>query len=306
LPRLCDTDIDAATLRRHLQNLLDRNAPAGRDAAGKLAKCLASALNNSGSLFRAELAFRSGDAHQLDATRAEAIACSLEYFHLASLLLDDLPMMDDSMERRGQVCAHLLFGEGTAVLAALALITRAYGMLGEAIATSPLECQRTAHGLIERSLGILGIINGQALDLEFCHEAGKGMGPKQIAVRKTAPLIELALALPATLAGAGRVHLRKLRRLSICWGLLYQGLDDVADALLTVERSGKTTGRDDALGRPNIFHQLGRARTFRYLDRLIQVARGCIDDLHEQNERLDFMHSLLNALVRRRVAFSES
>ena len=203
---------DETLFLQSLQGLLRRNAPVGPNTAGKLAKCLTAALGNPGSLFRAELAFRSACAHALGRPRAEAIACAVEYFHVASLLLDDLPMMDDSMERRGQICPHLLFGEGTAVLAVLALITRAYGLLGEAIATSPVENQRAAHALIERCLGILGIVNGQALDLEFRDGARSPTGPKHIALQKTAPLIELALALPAILTGAGAREVRNLRR----------------------------------------------------------------------------------------------
>ena len=297
---------DEVLFLKSLQGLLRRNAPVGPNTAGKMAKCLTAALGNPGSLFRAELAFRSASAHALGRPRAEATACAVEYFHVASLLLDDLPMMDDSMERRGQICPHLVFGEGTAVLAALALITRAYGLLGEAIATSPVESQRAAHAFIERCLGILGIVNGQALDLEFRDEARGPMGPKHIALQKTAPLIELALALPAILTGAGARQVRNLRRVSICCGLLYQGIDDTCDVLLTPGRSGKSSGRDNALGRPNVFRLLGRARTLRYLDRLIHVANVCVEDLWKQNRHFEFLRASLDALVRRRVALPEN
>jgi len=120
------------------------------------------------------------------------------------------------------------------------------------------------------------LVNGQALDLEFREAQDRGAGPRRIALQKTAPLIALALALPALLAGADASSLRRLRRLSICWGLLYQGIDDAADVVFNSRESGKSSGRDAALGRPNVFRSLGQAGAFQYLDRLIHVAHGFV------------------------------
>ncbi|MDR3405642.1 MAG: polyprenyl synthetase family protein [Chthoniobacter sp.] len=289
-------------LRQKLHLLLQQHAPVGLNTEGKLAKCLSAALHNPGSLFRAELALRCAYVHDFGARGAESLACALEYFHVASLLLDDLPIMDDSMERRGLICPHLLFGEGTTLLAALALITRAYGLLGDAISSFPLERHRLAHALIERCLGVAGIVNGQARDIGF--HAGTRRGPEttQIALQKTVPLIELALVLPAVLAGASTARRRKLRRVSICWGLLYQGIDDISDVLLTVEASGKSSGRDQALGRPNVVRQIGRVRANRYLDRLEGVARACIDGLLKDDDRFEFLCSFQESLAQRRAA----
>ena len=66
-------------------------------------------------------------------SRAKDLAIALEYFHTASLLFDDLPCMDNASERRGVPCVHLAFGEAGAILAALALINRAYALSWRAV-----------------------------------------------------------------------------------------------------------------------------------------------------------------------------
>jgi len=56
------------------------------------------------------------------AARAQSlrVACAVEFLHSSSLVLDDLPAMDDADMRRSRRALHLVFGEGAAVLASVA------------------------------------------------------------------------------------------------------------------------------------------------------------------------------------------
>jgi hypothetical protein len=58
-------------------------------------------------------------------------ACSVEMVHTASLILDDLPCMDDAAARRGRAACHVVHGEATAILAAFTLLNRAFEILAE-------------------------------------------------------------------------------------------------------------------------------------------------------------------------------
>src|SRR5450756_1682224 len=58
--------------------------------------------------------------------------CAIEMVHAASLVLDDLPSMDDASLRRGRPALHVAHGEGNAILAAVTLLTRAFGSIAEA------------------------------------------------------------------------------------------------------------------------------------------------------------------------------
>jgi len=70
------------------------------------------------------LTLLAAEAFGAPIARALDVACAMEMVHAASLVLDDLPSMDDAQLRRGVPCAHQVYGEGAAILAALALINR--------------------------------------------------------------------------------------------------------------------------------------------------------------------------------------
>src|SRR5665213_2663032 len=109
-------------------------------------------LSNAGSLVRPRLVFQMATAYGLEDACAQDLAVALEYFHTASLLFDDLPCMDDAMERRGAPCTHLVFGEDGAILTALALINRAYALTWRAVSGAPRARQRPAMEFIEQRL----------------------------------------------------------------------------------------------------------------------------------------------------------
>lgn len=71
-------------------------------------------------------------------------ACAVELTHAASLLLDDLPSMDDAKVRRGKPCAHLIFAPWAIDMASPFLIMLAYRLI--------LENEAVGHGLRIRTL----------------------------------------------------------------------------------------------------------------------------------------------------------
>src|SRR5579864_1711145 len=57
---------------------------------------------------------------------AMPVALSVEFFHTASLIADDLPCMDNDDERRGRPSLHRAFEESVALLASYTLIASGY------------------------------------------------------------------------------------------------------------------------------------------------------------------------------------
>ena len=279
--------VDGERLRALLA--LKRNAPLHGNIQEKLENVIVSATDTPGGLFRFHMAWQTSLAFGASEEQAEPLACAIGFFHIASLLFDDLPSMDNSLERRGRICPHLLYGEATTILGALGLITRAYGLLGGAISRVAADRQSRAHALIEQCLGTAGILNGQARDLNFPKDGGTRREVVSVAAGKTAPLFYLALGLPALLFGADPRTLALLRRLSLLWGLFYQGVDDLKDLLESSESSGKTAGRDRELGRPNIALAVGRLEAESYLHRLERRAHRCMETLLIHQPRLAFL-----------------
>lgn len=245
----------------------------------RLRAVVADVLNHPGSLARAQLAYGLGVRRGLPAERALKLAVAVEYFHSASLIFDDMPSMDDATERRGRPCPHVVHGEAAATLGALALITRAYALLWEAIGDGPDARRGAAAALVDECLGIAGILDGQARDVHFCREAANPEEVAEVAVAKTVPLIRLAMVLPALVAGEDGEALDRLERLAAAWGLAYQILDDFKDRLLGSEESGKTAGRDAGLGRPNLPDLAGPRPALARLRGLLAEARALLDAL---------------------------
>ncbi len=79
-----------------------------------------------------------------DAAAARALAlpaaCALEMIHTYSLIHDDLPAMDNDTMRRGRPTAHVVYGEGMAILAGDGLLTEAFALL----AREPTTADRSA------------------------------------------------------------------------------------------------------------------------------------------------------------------
>lgn len=255
-----------------LAQALISHAPAAAGAEPHLRAALVQVTGTPGKLVRAQLVATAGVRHGLRPGAAEQLACAVEYFHVASLVLDDLPCMDDATLRRGQPCVHRRHGDATAILAALALINRAYALIGDALSRQPRAVRAAATACLDRSLGVAGLVGGQAWDLAFAQTDQSERTVSRIALAKTGALFELAILLPAALARPSAAEARALRALCVYWGQLFQISDDLRDVLSPSHAAGKTTGRDAQLTRPNLALALGVPLARRRLARLARLS----------------------------------
>lgn len=285
-------DSSHASTRSRLRHAFHASLPLPHGTEPHLAGAVRHAIEHPGSMVRAELAFRIALSFELSEERSENLAIAIEYFHTASLLFDDLPAMDDARMRRGMPCAHHVYGEGAAILAALGLINRAYSLVWKTVASLPPEVQAASLDYLEQHLGICGLLNGQSQDLHYSRLAPRLHEPQSIAMGKTVSLIRLALVLPAIAAGARGEEVRLLERLAIFWGLSYQTLDDLKDVLSMGEMHGKTTARDAFLNRPNLALSIGIPGSFERIDRLMNMACRVIGRLIERRARLAFLREV--------------
>jgi geranylgeranyl diphosphate synthase type II len=186
-------------------------------------------------------------------TAAADLGCALEMVHAASLILDDLPAMDDAELRRGIPANHRVFGEATAILAAIGLLNRAFGVAAECEALDP-AARLEAVEVLHRSIGVSGLVGGQEEDL---HDAAAYTSVHELEAmygRKTGALFAAAAELGVI--AAGRSHLRaELWRFGWEIGVGFQILDDVVDAIAAPERAGKDVHQDE--GRPSFPSLIG-------------------------------------------------
>jgi geranylgeranyl diphosphate synthase type II len=232
----------ARRIDRHLPTLLPD--PADRPQAVHAA--MGYAATGAGKRLRPILTLLVADLFGGRAEAALDVACAVEMVHACSLVLDDLPAMDDAVLRRGRPTTHRVFGEATALLAALALLNRAYAVVAQS--ATRLGLRRYApEDLVHHlavAIGSDGLIGGQALDLLARPEETDLDVLEFIHSHKTGALFMAAAELGAMAADARRRDLEVVARYAKNLGLAFQISDDLLDVLGTVEQTGKDTGKD--------------------------------------------------------------
>jgi geranylgeranyl diphosphate synthase type II len=170
--------------------------------------------------------------------------CAIEMVHTASLILDDLPSMDDAQTRRGRPTCHVAHGEATAVLAAFALMNRAFEILAEGWDGGPDAATRgTIARELARAIGLDGMIAGQSVDLLMTDRAIDFPTLEFIHSRKTGALFMASAALGAMAARARPAELASVVAYAKNLGLAFQIVDDLIDATGGAE-AGKDLGKD--------------------------------------------------------------
>jgi len=171
------------------------------------------------------------------------VAVAVEFLHAASLVLDDLPSMDNARRRRGRPALHVVHGVATAELVGVALVARAF----ELVAGAPKTPARTRARVVEelaRAIGAEGCCAGQAADLAADPPSLSLEDLEAIHSRKTGALFVAAVRGGALAGGAGEETLETLTLYARNLGLAFQITDDLLDLSGDPERMGKDTHRD--------------------------------------------------------------
>jgi geranylgeranyl diphosphate synthase, type II len=187
-------------------------------------------------------------------------ACALELIHTYSLVHDDLPAMDNDTLRRGRPTAHVVYGEGMAILAGDALLTEAFALLAREpshapdVAGSDLNRRKLQTlAVIADAAGPAGMAGGQAIDLQA---ALPGAAPldagalREMHMRKTGAMIVASGLSGAIMAGASEAAAEAIGRYGVEIGLAFQIVDDILDVEGASAALGKTAGKDAAAGKP--------------------------------------------------------
>lgn len=185
------------------------------------------AVLTPGKRLRPTIALLTADHLGCPLERALPGALALELVHAASLVLDDLPCMDDAAERRGQPSVHVRFGEDVAVLTGVALLNEAYDLIGRSHVLSE-QVRLGMSGLISRTVGPSGLIGGQDKDLLGGDLSASAAS--QLHHEKTGVLFLAAVEMGALAADAGESAILALRTFARELGLAFQALDDLSDA----------------------------------------------------------------------------
>jgi geranylgeranyl diphosphate synthase type II len=203
--------------------------------------------------------------------------CALEFIHTSSLILDDLPCMDNSDTRREKPANHIVFGEGPALLAADALLTYAFEILSAKVLPKysiPLT------SVLANAVGPQGMIGGQVIDIKYRGRPANYKTLKYIHTHKTGALFVASAIVGAILADAKPKQIKALIDYSSHLGLAYQITDDILDVI-------------HAPHHPRIVHPevnfattLGTEKAKKTVAELVKSALASISKLNHQAEPL--------------------
>lgn len=235
---------EVAGLRGHIERRLGELFP-NRTTSG-LNAAIAHGLLSPGKRLRpliTMLACRQCGGDPLEALDA---ACAVEMVHAASLIVDDLPCMDNAQLRRNGEATHVAFGEGISILAAIALVNEAFATLSKIQHTDHRQ-RITAIEKLSNAIGVNGLAGGQEQDLS--RNGGAALGGigeiEKSHLEKTGALFAAAAGVGAVIAGARTVEIDAMEGFGAALGLAYQTFDDVIDAQCDETQTGKDAGQDE-------------------------------------------------------------
>jgi geranylgeranyl diphosphate synthase type II len=283
---------------RRLQLLIEQRlaslVPPAEQAPSALHQSMRHSLLAPGKRVRALLLILAAKHFGAGEDAALSAACAVEMVHAASLILDDLPAMDNATLRRGLPANHRVYGEATAILAAIALMNRAFGVIAEDGALAGT----TRIGLTEilsRAIGSEGLVAGQEADLKWQPVAATRKDVELVHARKTAALFSAATEMGAVIAGIGGGEAQRMRDFGKRLGLAFQVLDDLLDVLAAREEAGKDVGRD--AGKPSLVRTVGLEEAQREARLHIDGAASLVANGHGHSGSLgDFALNLMTSL----------
>ncbi len=248
------------------------------DPHSRLAASVCYSLSRSGKRLRPVLVLESCRVCGAAEEAAWPAAVAVECIHTFSLIHDDLPAMDDDDLRRGQPTNHKVFGEAQAILAGDWLAAYPFALL-----TSRYPPAVSAKLVAALAAGTLGMIEGQAADVDNEERPPEAGLVDFIHERKTARLIEAACRMGAICAGSEAAGLGTY---GIHLGLAFQITDDLLDVTSSTETLGKQAHKDAAAAKQTYpaVHGIDASRA--RARRQVELAIAALEEFGPGAERL--------------------
>ena len=189
-------------------------------------------LFSGGKRIRPAIIYSSFGIFDTDFDKISPFAAAVELVHTYSLIHDDLPAMDDDDFRRGKPSSHKKFGEGTAILAGDALLTKAFEIILDKNLHQDIDSGLLIEAAYKMTLAVgdRGMILGQYADItNEGKKQVKGDDVEYIHMKKTASLISYCAELGAIIGGGTAIDRTNLKNFGEKIGLAFQITDDILD-----------------------------------------------------------------------------
>ena len=216
--------------------------PAGAD---RLAEAARYALLAGGKRVRPVLVLATVQAMGIPIDGALPTACAIELIHTNSLIVDDLPAMDNHTRRRGRHALHRVYGDDVAILAGCALLGEAQRLILEEQSGSA-ELRNLLLRVVLQATGIPGMVAGQFLDVTR-YRPSDASDSQRMQMLKTGALIVACIRCGTLLANREMGEAFKAFAQNL--GTLFQVVDDILDETGKARWLGKIPGSDRLTGK---------------------------------------------------------
>ncbi|MBF8778256.1 polyprenyl synthetase family protein [Pseudomonas fulva] len=290
-----DTGIDThlQRMRDGLEQRLESLLPPAGNERDLVALAMREGTLAPGKRLRPLLLMLAAEGLGGPAQAALDLGCAVEMVHAASLVLDDLPCMDDAQLRRGRATIHLAFGQDVAILAAIALLSRAFAVVAAAEQVPPLARTQLVARLSE-AIGCQGLVRGQFEDLR---DGARTRSALEIATTnrlKTGVLFSAILDMACVISDASTQSRHLLNQFAQDLGQAFQLHDDLCDC---DPDTGKDQGKD--AGKSTLVALYGAAKVRERLHEHLARAGACVGQALGPDDNLVRFVQLLEAKMRR-------
>lgn len=285
--------------QERVETALDARLPPANKVPERLHQAMRYSSLGGGKRLRPLLTYATGQTLGLAFDLLDGPACAVECIHVYSLIHDDLPAMDDDDLRRGKPTCHKAYDEATAILAGDGLQALAFSILAEDPSLAvPAESRLAMIQTLATASGSLGMVGGQAIDLDAVGRTLDLPALEAMHIRKTGALIRASvrlacLAQPALPPEIGD----RLDHYAKCIGLAFQIQDDILDEESDTQTLGKTQGKDRQNNKPNYPALLGLGGARQKARELCEEALASLSPL---GERARILQELAQFIVQRR------
>jgi geranylgeranyl diphosphate synthase type II len=179
---------------------------------------------------------------------------AVEYIHCSSLIIDDLPCMDNAILRRGDLCIHKKYGEAITQLSSVILLSLASNSI---ITDLKNDYSKELYIYIFDHFSTLlsDLANGQYLDLSYSNDdigmllkdVSNEFTSEDIIMKKTGILFQTSFIYGWILGNGNIKQLDKIKDLSFNFSMAFQILDDIEDMDEDLQTNKKNVNQNYAL-----------------------------------------------------------
>jgi geranylgeranyl diphosphate synthase type II len=248
------------------------DVPAGADGLAEAARY---ALLAGGKRVRPVLVMATAQAAGVMPDEVLPTACAMELMHTNSLIVDDLPAMDNHARRRGRPALHKVYGDDVAVLAGCALLGEAQRLILEH-QTGSAELRNIVLRVVLEATGVTGMVSGQFLDVTG-YRPSSPADLARMQMLKTGSMVVACVRCGTLLAGEKTSH--AFHAFAQDLGVLFQVVDDILDETGRARWLGKIPRSDRRSGKMTQVTMYGLRRAKQTATTLHEQCKQSLDEI---------------------------